>query len=253
MGSSAALTGRLVEHDGARGGDVQRADAAGHGNAQQVVAGAADQVMKTGSFAAENEDAIASEIEAVVVGLAALVEADNPEIAAFEIFEGANEVDDAGDAKMLGCAGAGLDRDGAEGSGTALGKDDAIDTGAVGHAQQCAQVLRVFYTVESEEQAGLAGGAGRGWERFVEIFDGKKFLGTDQGNYALVGRSCGELSQLLTGFGTNADTGLAASLDEMGKAVVVALAGHDHVVKTAATGLEGFLDRMKAVENFHEG
>ena len=23
--------------------------------------------------------------------------------------------------------------------------------------------------------------------------------------------------------------------------------------KTAATGLEGFLDRMKAVENFHEG
>ena len=62
-----ALAEGLVEHDGAGCGDVQRADAAGHGNAQQVVAGAADQIVQPGAFAAQNEDAVAGEVELVVV------------------------------------------------------------------------------------------------------------------------------------------------------------------------------------------
>ena len=31
----------------------------------------------------------------------------------------------------------------------------------------------------------------------------------------------------------------------------MALAGHEDVVKAALAGLEGFLDRVQAVENFH--
>ena len=97
-----------------------------------MVAGAADEIVEARALAAEDEDAVAGEVELVVVGCAALVESDDPEIAILELFEGADEVDDAGDAEMLGCSRAGFDGDGAEGRGAALGEDDAIDACAVG-------------------------------------------------------------------------------------------------------------------------
>ena len=78
-----------------------------------MVAGAADEVVEAGAFATEDEDAVAGEVELVVVGLAALVETDDPDVALLEVFEGAHEVDDAGNAEVLGGAGACLDGDGA--------------------------------------------------------------------------------------------------------------------------------------------
>ena len=59
---------------------------------------------------------------------------------------------------MLGCAGAGFDGGGAEGSGAALGEEDAIDAGAIGNAEQSAEVLRIFNAIESEDET--RGGAG---------------------------------------------------------------------------------------------
>ena len=177
----AALAGGFVEHDGSGGGDVEGADAAGHGDAQQVVAGAADEIVEACAFAAEDEDAVAGEVELVVVGGAAFVEADDPEILALELFEGADEVDDAGDAEVLGCAGAGLYGHGAEGRGAALGEDDAVDAGAVGYAEESAEILRVFDAVEGEEEAGCVG---LQWIGGEEVFDGEEFLGADEGDYA---------------------------------------------------------------------
>ena len=46
---------------------------------------------------------------------------------------------------------------GLKGRRTALGEHDAVHSGAVGHAQQSAEVLRVFDAVESEQQAGAPG------------------------------------------------------------------------------------------------
>jgi len=57
---------------------------------------------------------------------------------------------------VLGCAGAGFDGDRAERGGAALGEQNAIDSGAVRHAQQGAEVLRVFHSVEGQEQAWSA-------------------------------------------------------------------------------------------------
>ncbi len=130
----AALAGGFKEHHGARGGDVEGTDATRHRDAQEVVAGAADEIVEAGALATEDEDATAGEVELVVVGGATLVEADDPEIAFFELFEGADEVDDAGDAEVFGSAGAGFDGGWAERSGTALGEDDAVDACAVGNA-----------------------------------------------------------------------------------------------------------------------
>ena len=74
----AALAEGFVEDNRSGGGDVEGADTASHGNAQQEVAGAADKIVETGAFAAENEDAVAGEIELVVVAGAAFVETDDP-------------------------------------------------------------------------------------------------------------------------------------------------------------------------------
>ncbi len=49
-----------------------------------MVAGAADEIVQPGAFAAQHDDKIAREIELVVVGCASFVEPDDPEIAALQ-------------------------------------------------------------------------------------------------------------------------------------------------------------------------
>jgi hypothetical protein len=146
----AALAEGFKEDHSGGGRDVKRADAASHGNAQQVVAGAADEVVESSALAAEDEDAVAGEVELVVVSLGAFVETDDPDVLFLQLFEGADEIDDAGNAQVLGCAGAGLDGDGTQRGRTALGEYDAVDSGAIGHTQQGAEVLRVFNAIESQ-------------------------------------------------------------------------------------------------------
>ena len=248
-GGEAALAEGFVEDDGSGGGDVEGADAAGHGDAEEMVAGAADEVVEAGAFATEDEDAVAGEVELVVVGLAALVETDDPDVALLEVFEGAHEVDDAGDAEVLGGAGACLDGDRAERCGASLGEDDAVDAGAVGYAEESAEILRVFNAVEREKEAAGGGGLAGG----EEVFDGEEFLGADEGHDALMGGGFGEEGELLAGVLADADAGLAEGVDELFQAKIVAFAGDQNVIEAAAAGLEGFFDRVHAVENFHEG
>jgi hypothetical protein len=216
-----------------------------------VIAGAADEVVEPCALAAEDEDAVAGEVELVVVGCAPLVESDNPEILALEIFESANEVNDAGDAQVLGGAGAGLDGDRAEGRGAALGEDDAIHARAVGYAEKSAEVLRVFNAVEGKQETGEAGfscGIGR-----KEVFNGERFLRVNEGDHALVRDVFGDECELLTQLLADSDATLAAESDELFDSGIVALGGDQDVVKAATSGLESFFHRMQTVENFHEG
>jgi hypothetical protein len=215
-----------------------------------MIAGAANEIVEAGSFAAEDDDEIAGEIELVVVDRAALVETDDPEIAALELFEGANEIDDTGDAEVLGGSGAGFDGSGAEWSGAALGDEDAVDAGAVGDAKKSAEVLRVFNAVKSEDEAG-GGVAGRGRGR-EEVLEGEKLLWADKRDDALVCGGIGGEGELFAGPLKNANACVAALGDEAVETFVVALSGDENVIKSAAAGLESFRDRMQAVENFHE-
>ena len=108
--SDVAALAKGFEEDHCRGGgDVEGADAAAHRNAQQMITGAADEIVEACALAAEDEDAVAGEVEMVVVSLAAFVETDDPDVLFFQLFEGADEIDDAGDAQVLGCSGAGFD------------------------------------------------------------------------------------------------------------------------------------------------
>ena len=244
----AALAGGFEKDGGSGGRDVERADAARHGNAEKVVAGAAHEVVQARALAAEDDDEITSEVELVVVGGAALIETGDPEVAALELFEGTNEIDDTRDAEVLGGSGAGLDCGGTERRGAALGEQHAVDAGAVGHAEKSTEILRIFDAVEGEDEARCGGAGGR----LEEIFEDEEFLRTDEGDDTLVrGSFCGK-SELVARLLEDTDACRAALSDEAFETGIAALAGDEDVVKAAAAGLQGFLDRMQAVENFHE-
>jgi len=87
--------------------------------------------------------------------------------------------------------------------------------------------------------------------RREEVFDGEKFLGADEGYDALVSGGLGEFGQLLAGFLEDAHAGFAAKGDEALDAGIFTFAGHQNVVEIPPSGLEGFLNRVKAVENIH--
>jgi hypothetical protein len=126
-----------------------------------MIAGAANEIVKAGALATKDEDAVAGEVELVVVGDASFVEADDPDVLLLQFLKGAHEVDDASDAQVLGCSGTGLDGHGAQRGGATLGQHNAVDSGSVGNAEKCAQILRIFYAVKREEEA-LLGWIGRG-------------------------------------------------------------------------------------------
>ena len=164
-----------------------------------------------------------------------------------QIFERTNQIDDARDAEVFGGACAGLHGHRTQWCRTPLGENDAVDAGSIGHAQQCAEILRIFNAIEREQQAGRSG-----LHRNKEILDGQCFLRANNCDDALMRWCSGELCELLAGFLPDAHAGLATRGNQAGKPVVVALARDQNMVKAALAGFEGFLDGMEAVENFHE-
>ena len=242
----ATLPGGLVQDDCAGCRDVERTDAASHRNAQEMVASAANEIVEACAFAAEDKHAVAAEVELVVVGRASFIQADDPDVLLLQIFKGADQIDDAGNAQVFRGTGAGLHGNGAEWGGTALSEDNAVDTGSVGNAEESAEILRIFNAVEGEEQAWLRG-IGRG----EQVFDRELFLRTDESDNALVCRGAGEVGELFARFLANADAGLLAISDQAREAFVVALGGNDDVIEAASAGLEGLGNRVHAVENFH--
>ncbi len=248
-GGGAALAGSLVHDDGTGDGDVEGADAAGHGDAEEVVAGALDEVVEAGALAAEDEADVLAEVEVGVVWGAAFVEADDPDVVLLHGFEGAGDVDDLGDADVLGGTGGGFGGDGREGSGATLGEEDAVDTGTVGGAEESAEVVGVFDAVEREKEA--AGGAGGGVEK---VFQGEEFALTEEGDDALVGVGFAVAGELVAGFGADADAFGAAEFEDRVHARVaagLALAGDADVVEGSSAGAEGLFDGVQAVQNFH--
>lgn len=213
-----------------------------------MIAGSFDEVVEAGAFAAEDEDAVAGEVKLVVVGGAALVEADDPEIALFELFEGADKINDARDAEVLCRARAGFDSDRTERSRAAFSEDNSVDTSTICDAEESAEILGIFDAVECEKEA-WAGGRVRG--RIEEIFDGEEFLWADEGDNALVSSGSGQLRELVAGFLADTNASLFAIGDKAGKAVVLALASHQHMIETAPAGFESLFYRVHAVENVH--
>ena len=233
-----------LEHDDGSGGrNVQRGDGSGHGDAKEVIAGAADELMQAIALASEDDYDVGREIVAVVTGCAALVESDAPDVVFLKLLEGADEVDDAGDADVLGGSGGGFDGHGTEGGGAAFGKDDAVDSGCVGGAEERAEVLGVFDAVKGEQEARFRSGE--------QVFQVEEFAGAGDGDDSLMGGGFGQTGQLFFGLKAEADAEFAAGVDDLLQTLVVPFTGHADVVEFPAAGAQSLLDRMQAVQNVH--
>ena len=210
-----------------------------------MVAGAAREVVEAFAFTAEDDDGVGGEVIGVVINAATLVEADAPDVLLLELLKRADEIDDAGDAQVFCGAGRGFDGDGAQGSGAALGKDDAIDAGSVGRAQERAEVLGVFHAVESEQEAG-AGGIFRGGD---EVFEGEEFAFADEGDDALVTWRFGHAGELVAILKTHANALRAAEIDDaldlLRGATLLSVAADADMIETAVAGLESFFDGVQ--------
>ena len=215
-----------------------------------MVAGFFDEVVEACAFAAEDEDGVGGEVVVGVVGGSALVESDDPNVGFLHLLEGADEVGDAGDADVFGGSGGGLGDGGGDGGGAALGEEDAVDSGAVGSADECSEVVRVFEAVKSEEEARVV-------RQGQEVFEGEELAFADHGEDALVGVGAGEAGELVAGFEGDTDFGGPGEGDDGLKAGVrlsvgsVTFPSYRDVVKLAGAGADGLLDGMEAVENFH--
>ena len=85
-----ALAHGFVHDDGTGDGDVEGGDLASHRDAKEMVTGFLDEVVEAGAFASEDENAVGFEVEVGVVGCAAFVEADDPDVFLLELLEGAD-------------------------------------------------------------------------------------------------------------------------------------------------------------------
>jgi hypothetical protein len=175
-----------------------------------MVAGAADQIVKTCAFAAEDDHQVAGKVELIVCGHSTFVEPDDPEVALLEFLEGADKINNAGDAEVFDGSGARFDSRGRDRSRAALGEDDAVDAGTVGNAKKSTEILRVFNTIKREDQASwiLSGGIG-----LEKVLKRKRFLRMNERYDSLMGGSLRCKRELVAGFLANADTCLAALCD----------------------------------------
>ncbi len=108
------------------------------------------------TFGAKNHRAIHLVIDLVVALSAALIQADDPNIAVLQLFERARDVGHACDGQMFGSSSRSLDRGACQSRGAPLGDDDSVSACAIGGANQRAQVVRIFDPVEHNDEAVLA-------------------------------------------------------------------------------------------------
>jgi hypothetical protein len=106
--------------------------------------------------------------------------------------------------------------------------------------------MRVFHTVEGEEESVLPG-----LFRGKQIFDSEELSLADDCENTLVRVRPGEPGELVARFERYADAGGSTEINQPFEAVVSTLAGDTDMIELARTGTDGLLDRVETVKNFH--
>ena len=91
--------------------------------------------MQAFAFRTQNDGAVHLVIELVVALSAALIEADGPHAAVFQLFEGARDVRHASDRQVLGSSGGGFHHGSGQPDRPTLRNDDAVRARAIGEWQ----------------------------------------------------------------------------------------------------------------------
>jgi hypothetical protein len=239
-----AAAADLEEGQGSGDRGVEALDLAGHGDADEGVAGVADEAVEAGAFAADDDtDGLVGELEGEQAGVGGAVEADAPDAGVAELLDSPDEVGDLGDGEVLKGAGGGLDGDGGEGSAAVARDDQAVAAGGFGAAGEGAEVVGVLDTVEGEEEGGLATGEGDG----QELGQLDRLDRGHDGEDALVGAAAGLGVEQGAGDGLDLDPAAPRQVEELAEGRPAGTGGEQDPVHGAA-GAEGLDDRAAALD-----
>ena len=143
--------------------------------------------MQPLALRAQNQRAIHVVVEGVVGLLAALVEANGPDVALLQLLYRTRDVRNFCYGQMLARSGGGLCDRASDCRCAALGDDNTVGSGGVGRAHEGAEVVRVFNAIENEDERILAA---LGADYVVEV---AVLFRRSHGHDALMSRSPGHL------------------------------------------------------------
>jgi hypothetical protein len=207
-----------------------------------MIAGLFDQVVQACAFAPEDEDAIDGEIEVGVIGRSSFVQADDPDVGLLHLLESADEIGHACDPNVFGGSGRGLGYGRGDGCTAPFRQQDAANPSAFGSSKESSKVVRVFKTVQSEEEFWEARGG-----REQKILDGEEGSFAKIGYDTLMGVGFGEPGELISRLCRDADSCGTGERGEALQLCVATLASDGDAVEPTGSGANGFFDGMEAV------
>src|SRR6266542_664682 len=234
---------------GQRAGDrgVQAGDLAGHWDADQHVAGLADQPVQAGALAADHHaDGLVGQVELEQARFRPAVQPDAPQAGGAQALQSAGEVGDLGHGHVLERAGGGLHGRGGQRGAAVAGQDDPVAAGGLGAADQRAEVVRVLDAVEGQEERRL-GAAERDGQQLVEP---DRFELRDDGGNTLVGAGLGMGVQERARHCLHGHAVGGGQLQQVGEGAPLAGAGRHHDPLDAARTAER-LDHRPASLDHH--
>ncbi len=244
FGAEAALTGGLIHHHRSRNRHIQARHRAQHGDPQQKVAGAASQIVQTGTLAAQHEGKVAGKVEVRVDLRPTLIQADDPDVLPLHCLQRAHQIGYSGHADVLGCAGSGFcDRPRNRG-GPPLRQHDPIDTGTVRRPQQGTQIVRIFYTIQGQKEAfRLRPGLN-------QILERKRLSLLQESDNAAMALRLRHARQLIAALLRNADAGSPAGLLQRPEACTAACK-HRDMIDISPPRTHRLQHRVRTIQHFH--
>ncbi len=202
--------------------------------------------MQSLALRAQNQRAIHVVVEGVVGLRPALIETNRPDIALFQFFHRASDVRYLGNGQVFAGSRRGFRDCPGNGRGATLWNDHAVGAGSIGGSQDRAQIMRIFHTVEHDDE-GIPSALGA--DHIVEI---AVLLGRRDGYHSLMRRVAGHAVEFHASEKTHRHAQLAAVFDHALQADVVPLLRHADPLESPSAGLERLGDGVDAVDIVHE-
>ncbi len=247
LGCKPPLPHNFVEHYACRHRYIERRNFPEHRNRHQEVAVPAHQIVQALAFGSEHDGAVHLVVDRIVGLLAALVQSDDPQIFPFQFFKRARDVGHLRDWKVFARARRHFRHCRRHCGRAALGNHHAIRPGSVGGAQDRSQIVRVFDSIEHDDQRMLAAA------RRHDVIEIGILFCRSRGHEALMGGGAGDFVEFLARQNAHRNANLAALVDHAPQPDIFAFFRHADPFKVAAPRFERFRDRIDSVENIHVG
>ena len=216
-----------------------------HRNRHQKIAVFAHQIVQSLAFGAEHDGAMHLVVNRVISLLAALVQSDDPQILLFQFLERARYVRDFRDGKVFARSRRNLRHRACDRGGTAFGNHHAIGSGGVGGAQDRSQIVRIFDSIEHDDQRLLAA------TRRHQVIEIAILFCRSRGHQSLMRGVAGNFVEFHARQNAHRNADLAALVNHPLQANIFSLLGDADPLEVAPARLERFRNRIDSVENVH--